>query len=121
MMADGWVSGSVCIPDNDTPHVVVMKLPPRIGFELMQLLVVNCCQTAYLARQTDVSALICSTFGVNARATLDRLRNKMHQSCLRVRLEGACHLWRKIPSRELSIDLEADERFGRVTGRAEAS
>ena len=39
----------------------------------------------------------------------------------RVRLEGACHLWRKIPSRELSIDLEADERFGWVTGRAEAS
>src|SRR3990167_10765126 len=39
----------------------------------------------------------------------------------RVRLEGACHLWRKIPSRQLSIDLEADERFGWVTGRAEAS
>ena len=39
----------------------------------------------------------------------------------RVRLEGACHLWRKVPSRELSIDLEADERFGWVTGRAEAS
>jgi len=39
----------------------------------------------------------------------------------RVRLEGARHLWRKIPSRELSIDLEADERFGRATGRVEAS
>ena len=39
----------------------------------------------------------------------------------RVRLEGACHLWRKIPSRQLSIDLEADERVGWVTGRAEAS
>ena len=39
----------------------------------------------------------------------------------RVRLEDACHLWRKIPSRQLSIDLEADERFGWVTGRAEAS
>jgi hypothetical protein len=39
----------------------------------------------------------------------------------RVRLEGACHLWRKISSRQLSIDLEADERFGWVTGRAEAS
>jgi len=24
---------------------------------------------------------------------------------VRVRLEGACHLWRKIPSRQLSIDL----------------
>ena len=39
----------------------------------------------------------------------------------RVRLEGACHLWREFPSRQLSIDLEADERCGRVTGRAEAS
>jgi transposase len=39
----------------------------------------------------------------------------------RVRPEGACHLWRKIPFRQLSIDLEADERFGWVTGRAEAS
>jgi hypothetical protein len=37
---------------------------------------------------------------------------------VRVRLEGACHLWRKIPSRQLSIDLEADERFCWVTGRA---
>jgi hypothetical protein len=38
-----------------------------------------------------------------------------------VRPEGANHQWRKIPPRELSIDLEADERFGRVTGRAGAS
>ena len=38
-----------------------------------------------------------------------------------VRLEGACHLWRKIPSRQLSINLEADERYGWATGRAEAS
>jgi len=39
----------------------------------------------------------------------------------RVRLEGAHHQWRKVPSRELSIDLEADERGGRATGRTEAS
>jgi hypothetical protein len=38
-----------------------------------------------------------------------------------VRPEGADHQWRKIPPRELSIDLVADERFGRVTGRAGAS
>jgi hypothetical protein len=38
-----------------------------------------------------------------------------------VRLEGADHLWRKIPPRELSIDLEADERLGRAIGRAGAS
>ena len=35
--------------------------------------------------------------------------------------EGACHLRRKVPSRQLSINLEADERLGRVTGRVEAS
>ena len=38
-----------------------------------------------------------------------------------VRPEGADHQWRKIPPRELSIDLVADERFARVTGRAGAS
>jgi hypothetical protein len=40
---------------------------------------------------------------------------------LAVRPEGANHLWRKNPPRELSIDLVADERLGRVTGRAGAS
>ena len=39
----------------------------------------------------------------------------------RVRLDGAYHLWRKVPSGELSIDPEADERLGRATGRVEAS
>ena len=38
-----------------------------------------------------------------------------------VRPEGARHQWRKIPPRELSIDLVADERFGWATGRVEAS
>ena len=40
---------------------------------------------------------------------------------LAVRPEGANHLWRKNPPRELSIDLVADERLDRVTGRAGAS
>jgi hypothetical protein len=38
-----------------------------------------------------------------------------------VRPEGANHLWRRNPPRELSISLVADERLGRVTGRAGAS
>ena len=38
-----------------------------------------------------------------------------------VRPEGANHQWRRNPPRELSIDLVADERLGRVTGRAGAS
>ena len=37
------------------------------------------------------------------------------------RPEGANHLWRKKPPRELSIDLVVDERLGRMTGRAGAS
>ena len=35
--------------------------------------------------------------------------------------EGAYHQWREIPPRELSIDLVADERSDRATGRAGAS
>ena len=38
-----------------------------------------------------------------------------------VRPEGACHQRRRVPPRELSIDLVADQRLGRVTGRDEAS
>jgi hypothetical protein len=58
--------------------------------------------------------------GEGKRGLRQRLKNRASPR-LYVRLEGACHLWRKIPSRQLSIDLEADERFGWVTGRAEAS
>ena len=38
-----------------------------------------------------------------------------------VRPDGAHHQWRKVPRRELSIALVADERFCWVTGRIEAS
>jgi hypothetical protein len=38
-----------------------------------------------------------------------------------VRPDGAYHQWRKVPSRELSIDLVADERPGGATGLVEAS
>jgi hypothetical protein len=38
-----------------------------------------------------------------------------------VRPEGAFHQWRKVPPRELSIVLVADERFGWATGWIEAS
>jgi hypothetical protein len=50
-----------------------------------------------------------------------RRRTKAPCPSLAVRPEGANHLWRKNPPRELSIDLVADERLGRVTGRAGAS
>ena len=38
-----------------------------------------------------------------------------------VRPDGACHQWRKVPPRELSVDLVADERLVWATGRVEAS
>jgi hypothetical protein len=38
-----------------------------------------------------------------------------------VRPEGANHQWRRNPPGEMSIDPVADERLGRVTGRAGAS
>src|SRR5882762_1899985 len=38
-----------------------------------------------------------------------------------VRPKGAYHQWRKVPSRELSIDLVADERLVRVTVGMEPS
>ena len=37
-----------------------------------------------------------------------------------VRLEGANRLWRRVPPSELSIELVADGRRGRVTGLVEA-
>ncbi len=39
----------------------------------------------------------------------------------KVRLEGAYHLWRNVPSGELSIDPEADERRGWENGLVEPS
>jgi hypothetical protein len=55
-----------------------------------------------------------------ARATLEFME-RSESPLMAVRPEGANHQWRKIPPRELSIDLEADERLSRVTGRAGAS
>ena len=54
--------------------------------------------------------------------TVLRLSSRVTEGrLLAVRPEGADHQWRKIPPRELSIDLVADERLGWVTGRAGAS
>jgi hypothetical protein len=38
-----------------------------------------------------------------------------------VRPDGARHQWRKVPPRELSVDLVADERLVWATGWVEAS
>ena len=45
-------------------------------------------------------------------------RHRTDESLLAARPEGANHMWRRIPPRELSIDPVADERLLRVTARA---
>src|SRR5262249_44344597 len=54
-------------------------------------------------------------------AAMTSLRPAWQIGFVSVRLVGACYQRRRIPPRELSIDLVADERLGRATGRAEAS
>src|SRR3954470_14901708 len=51
---------------------------------------------------------------------ISRLQTRPNPS-YSVRPDGAYHQWGKDPPRELSIDLVADERLGRVTGQVEAS
>jgi len=53
--------------------------------------------------------------------SLPNLLATPHIGYVSVRPEGACHQRRRVPPRELSIDLVADERLGRATARAEAS
>ena len=55
------------------------------------------------------------------RSALNQSPGLFVDSLYFVRPEGVCHQWRKEPPGELSIDPVADERLGRVTGRAEAS
>jgi hypothetical protein len=56
-------------------------------------------------------------FGWSDRGPYDYASNPSYS----VRPDGAYHQWRKIPPRELSIDLVADERLVWATERAEAS
>jgi len=60
--------------------------------------------------------------GVDAYSTTRHFRKRFCAGPkLAVRPEGVNYQWRRNPPRKLSIDLVADERLGRVTGRAGAS
>ena len=77
-----------------------------------------------LEREASPSAAIIDSQSLKAAEKGEAREGKQTQwvtTPARVRPEGAYHLWRKIPSRKLSIGLEADERFSRVTGWTEAS
>ena len=79
-------------------------------------LYVKCREAA--AREASPTAAIIDSQSVKSaeKGGPASIRRVMTQA--RVRLEGAYHLWRKVPPRELSIDPEADERLGRATGWA---
>ena len=74
-----------------------------------------------VSREASPTAAIIDSQSVKSGEKGGHRSTGMVTTQARVRLEGARHLWRKVPSRELSIDLEADERLGWATGRVEAS
>ena len=73
------------------------------------------------AREASPSVAIIDSQSVKSGEKGGPRSTRMATMQARVRLDGAHHLWRKVPSGELSIDPEADERLGRATGRVEAS
>jgi transposase len=72
-------------------------------------------------RDVSPSAAIIDSQSVKSAEKGGAALTRRAMTAARVRLDGAHHLWRKVPSGELSIDPEADERLGRATGRVEAS
>src|SRR5207244_1755701 len=59
---------------------------------------------------------ITTGFGCYAKSSNSVCHDKRHGVWVpAVRPKGAYHQWRRVPSRELSIDLVADERLVRVT------
>jgi len=72
-------------------------------------------------RDASPSAAIIDSQSVKSAEKGGAALTRRAMTVARVRLDGAHHRWRKVPSGELSIDPEADERLGRATGRVEAS
>ena len=81
-------------------------------------LYVECRQLA--ERKASPTAAIIDSQGVRSAEKGGSGSIRMAMMRAKVRLEGAYHLWRKVPSGELSIDPEADERRGWATGLVEA-
>jgi hypothetical protein len=74
-----------------------------------------------LGRDASPSAAVIDSQTLKAAEKGAAKTTKWVMTLARVRLEGAHHLWRKVPSGELSIDPEADERRDWATGLVEAS
>ena len=74
-----------------------------------------------VGREAGPTAAIIDSQSVKSAEKGGTALTRRAMTAARVRLDGAHHQWRKVPSGELSIDPEADERLGRVTGRVEAS
>jgi hypothetical protein len=69
------------------------------------------CSRTYCARSSAICSRHCS-------GTSRRICGRGENVSLAMRREGANHRWRKIPPGELSIDLEADGRLGRISCRS---
>ncbi len=82
-------------------------------------LYVRCRELA--AREASPTAAIIDSQSVKSTEKAGPASIRRASTPARVLLEGAHHLWRKVPSGELSIDPEADERRGWATGLVEAS
>jgi hypothetical protein len=74
-----------------------------------------------LGREASPTACVMDSQSVKSAEKGGPISTRSAMMQARVRLDGAHHLWRKVPSGELSIDPEADERLGRATGWVEAS
>ena len=74
-----------------------------------------------VAREASPTAAVIDSQSVKSAEKGGRRSIRRVTTRERVRLDGAHHLWRKVPSGELSIYPEADERLGGATSRVEAS
>ena len=74
-----------------------------------------------MRREPSPTACVIDSQSVKSAEKAGPVLIRMDTMRARVRLDGAHHLWRKVPSGELSIDPEADERLGWATGWVEAS
>ena len=99
------------LPSHDTFSRVFRMLDPKAFEVAFRRFMKAFAQGAKIKRPRGVIALD----GKALRRGYERGKSHM------VRPDGAYYQWRKDPPRELSIDLVADERFGRAIGRIEAS
>ncbi len=115
-----WSALPKDLPPKSTAHDYFILLDRSGALQrIHEALYVAAREAAGREASPTVAIIDSQTANAAQKGALDWTRKAMTRA--RVRLEGAHHLWRKVPSGQLSIDPEADERRSRVTGFAEAS